>query len=80
MGKSYTFTFHVCSFSAVKLQLTTEVGSFKQGFIDERQMFDKSLKVAIFLGNVQRMTLLKERIGMPPTWDRLTQGILLRPV
>ena len=63
----------------MKLQLTTEVGSFKQGFIDEWQMFDKSLKAAIFLGNVQRMALLKDRIGMPP-WVRLTQGILLRPV
>ena len=64
----------------MKLQLTTEVGSFKQGFIDEWQMFDKSLIVAIFLGNVQRMTLVKERIDMLLTWLRLTQGILLRPV
>ena len=82
-GESYSFTFHVCrnQCSALKLQLTTGVGSFKQGFfIDERQMFDKSLRDAIFLGIVERMNLHKDRIGMPPTWVRLTQGILLRPV
>ena len=47
-----------------------EVGSSKQGYIDELQMFDKSLKVAFFLGNVQGMTLLKDRIDMPPTWKK----------
>ena len=76
-GKSYTFTFHVCrnQCSAVKLQLTTEVGSFKQGFIDEWQMFDKSLKVA---GKCAKSDFAKakDRVGMPPTWVRLTQGIL----
>ena len=50
------------------IKTSTEVGSSKQGYIDELQMFDKSLKVAFFLGNVQGMTLLKDRIDMPPRW------------
>ena len=55
-----------------------EVGSSKQGYIDELQMFDKSLKVAFFLGNVQGMTLLKDRIDTLPTWTKI-QKVRLKP-